>query len=195
MLSTVPGLEVVAEASTGDEAVMATVELSPQVVMLDVEMPGPGAAAVIRQIQRRAPGTAVIVLSMHDDAEVVHDLLECGAAAYLSKNSLHIELVAAVRSVVQQSDSVLLAVSRKTVEGLERRRRAGSPSPLTGREFDVLRLTASAFSNAQIASRLYITEATVKRHLTNIYAKLGAVSRVDAVRKAIAARLVSFADE
>jgi DNA-binding NarL/FixJ family response regulator len=195
MLSTDPGLAVVSEASTGDEAIEMTARHRPDVLLLDVEMPGPGAASVIRQVRRRCPTTHVIVLSMHDDAEVVHDLLDCGAAAYVAKTSLRIELLAAVRSVAEQSDTVLLAVSRRTVKQLEHHRRTGGQGPLTEREVAVLNLTAQALSNSQIASRLHITEATVKRHLTNIYAKLGAVSRVDAIRKATAARLINPDDD
>jgi DNA-binding NarL/FixJ family response regulator len=164
------------------------------VLLLDVEMPGPGAAAVIRQVRQNCPQTQVVVLTMHDDAEVVHDLLDCGAAAFITKTSLRIELVAAVRSVVEHSDTVLLAVSRKTAEHLDNRRRVDRRGPLTDREVDILHLAAQALSNGQIGTRLYITEATVKRHLTNIYAKLHAVSRVDAIRKARTAGILSATD-
>ncbi|MDG4765749.1 response regulator transcription factor [Solwaraspora sp. WMMD406] len=195
MLSTDPGLAVVGSVANGDDAVALVVRHRPDVLLLDVEMPGPGAAGVIRQVRRCSPETHVIVLTMHDDSAMVHHLLDSGASAYLAKSSLRIELVAAVRSVAEQSDSVLLAVSRRTVEGLEQQRRNSQHGLLTDREVDVLTLTAQALSNGQIAARLHVTEATVKRHLTNIYAKLGAVSRIDAVRKATAARLITPADE
>jgi ATP/maltotriose-dependent transcriptional regulator MalT len=97
--------------------------------------------------------------------------------------------------VVEQSDTVLLAVSRKTLAGLDVHREPEPNGPLTERELEVLRLTAQALSNGQIGSRLSITEATVKRHLTNIYTKLGAVSRVDAIRKATATRLIRPDDQ
>ncbi|MFY1633000.1 response regulator [Solwaraspora sp. WMMB335] len=190
MLSTDSGFTVAGEASTGPEAVAVCVRLRPDVLLLDVEMPGPGAAAVIRQVARAAPQTRVVVLTMHDDPDIVSELLEAGAVAYLLKTILRDELVAAVRSVVRRPvQNILLAVSRATVQRLDRQRPRAA-APLTERELEVLRLTADAMSNAQIASRLFITEATVKRHLTNIYAKLHAVSRVDAVRKATAARLI-----
>ncbi|MDG4784846.1 response regulator transcription factor [Micromonospora sp. WMMD1102] len=192
MLSTDPGIQVVGEAATGPDAVGLVLAERPDVLLLDVEMPGPGAGPVIRELRRVRPQTQVVVLTMHDDADVVRDLLNCGAAAYLVKTILRDELVVAVRSVASRSDTVLLSVSRRTVSQLDSQRdRAGnSAGPLTDRELEVLTLTAQAFSNAQIASRLHITQATVKRHLTNIYAKLQAVSRVDAIRKATAARLI-----
>jgi DNA-binding NarL/FixJ family response regulator len=192
MLQTVTGIEVVGAVSTGDDALVLAEQMQPDVLLLDVEMPGPGAVGVIRQLRRRCPGTRVIVLTMHDDAAVVRELLECGASAYLSKTSLRVELVAAVQSVAEQRDVVLLSVSRRTLAGLEQ-----SPSNglLTARELGVLRLTAQALSNGQIGTRLNITPATVKRHLTNIYAKLGAVSRVDAIRRATAAGLLGPEDQ
>jgi DNA-binding NarL/FixJ family response regulator len=196
MLSTEPEFLVVGEASSGPEALALVGRLRPDVLLLDVEMPGPGAAAIIRQIKRTVPNTRVIVLTMHDDPDMVRDLLEAGAVAYLLKTILRDELIAAVRSVVRRpSQSVLLAVSRETVEGLDRQKPRTAGTPLTARELEVLRLIAEAMSNAQIAHRLFITEATVKRHLTNIYAKLHAVSRVDAIRKGTAARLIKPMDD
>lgn len=191
MLSTEPEFAVVGEASSGPEALNLVVRLHPDVLLLDVEMPGPGAAAIIRRVKRMVPETKVIVLTMHDDPDMVHELLEAGAVAYLLKTILRDDLIAAVRSAVRRpGQSVLLAVSRETVERLDRQKPRTNGTRLTARELEVLHLIAEAMSNAQIAHRLYVTEATVKRHLTNIYAKLQAVSRVDAIRKATAARLI-----
>lgn len=183
ILSTDDDLKVVGEAAHGEAAVQLAVEHCPDVLLLDVEMPGPGAASVIRQVNRGCPEVNVIVLTMHDDAEIVHSLFDCGAVAYLVKTILRDELIATIRSVGYGSDTATLSVSRQTIEQLDTLRH-GKKGPLTDREVEVLHLTAQAFSNAQIGSRLHITEATVKRHLTNIYNKLGAVSRVDAIRKA-----------
>jgi DNA-binding NarL/FixJ family response regulator len=188
LLSTDPQFTVVAEGANGNEAVALAGEHRPDVILLDVEMPGPGAKATIKQLRRVAPGTRIVVLTMHDDSTMVHELLEGGASAYLVKTIVREELIAAVRSVSRTPGNVLLSVSRETIEGLDRHRPEGGP--LSTRELEVLKLLAQAMSNAQIAGRLYITEGTVKRHLTNIYAKLGAVSRVDAIRKATAAKLL-----
>ncbi|WP_249714104.1 response regulator transcription factor [Rhizomonospora bruguierae] len=190
MLSTDPGFKVVGEAENGNEVLALVLARQPDVLLLDVEMPGPGAAAVIRKVRESSPRTQVVVLTMHDDADIVRELLRCGAAAYLTKTTLRDEFFAAIRSVARSTTTVLLSVSRQTVEALDRLRVPGRRDPLTRREQAVLRLVSLALSNAQIATRLHITEATVKRHLTNIYAKLEAVSRVDALRKASAANLL-----
>jgi DNA-binding NarL/FixJ family response regulator len=192
MLSTVNDIEVVGEGASGGEALALAVELSPDVLLLDVEMPGPGAVTTIRQVRRQQPGTKIIVLTMHDDARILRELLESGASAYLLKTVLRDELLAAIRSVARSSDNILLAVSRLTMEQLDRHSgtAGGGADALTEREREILALAGNALSNGQIASRLHITEATVKRHLTNAYAKLNAVSRVDAIRKALARRLI-----
>jgi DNA-binding NarL/FixJ family response regulator len=156
-----------------------------------VEMPGPGAPSVIREVTQSCPGVRVIVLTMHDDADIVQSLLSCGARAYLLKSILRDELITAIHSVARRPDAVLVSVSRQSIEFMDGSRQARSESPLTERESQVLRLLAEAFSNARIAAELNITEATVKRHLTNIYAKLNAVSRVDAIRKATQAKLIT----
>ncbi|MDI6099380.1 response regulator transcription factor [Actinoplanes sp. NEAU-A12] len=197
MLSTEPEFRVVGEAPSGHDAIALVARLRPDVLLLDVEMPGPGPVAVIRQVRAMAPTTRVVVLTMHDDAEMVHQLLDAGAVAYLLKTILREELIAAVRSVVRRpaQNNILLAVSRETVQQLDRQKARSEGTPLTARELEVLVCIAEAMSNAQIANRLFITEATVKRHLTNIYAKLQAVSRVDAIRKATAARLIKPAGE
>ncbi|GLZ35198.1 DNA-binding response regulator [Lentzea sp. NBRC 105346] len=189
LLSTDPDFEVVGEGSSGDEAIELVDRHHPDVVLLDVEMPGPGAKAVIQRLRESHPDINVIILTMHDSAGVVRDLLQTGAAAYLVKNIAREQLVAAVRSVSRNRENVVLSIPRETMDALE------PPdvreSPLSARELDVLRLVAKAMSNAQIASALFISEGTVKRHLTNIYAKLDAVSRVDAIKKAAAANLIT----
>ncbi|MCE7002299.1 response regulator transcription factor [Kibdelosporangium philippinense] len=192
MLQTAPNFQVVGEGESGAQAITLAGELQPDVVLLDVEMPGPGVAVTIKQIRFTAPFTKIVILTMHDDPVLVHDLLELGASAYLVKTVGKDELVAAVRSVARGDGNVLLSVSRMTIEGLDRQHES---KIISGRELEVLRLLAKAKSNAQIAAELYIAPGTVKRHLTNIYAKLGAVSRMDAVRKAVAARLIKGVED
>ena len=190
MLLTEPSITVVGEASDGYEAVELAMEHHPDILLLDVEMPGPGAASVIQTVSGNCPGVHIIVLTMHDDADLVQKLVNCGATAYLVKNILRDELLAAIQSTVSRPDSVLVSVSRHTMESMDGNRQVKDKSLLTRRETEVFELTAEACSNAQIATRLKITQATVKRHLTNIYAKLHAVSRVDAIRKGTAAKLL-----
>jgi len=188
ILQTEPLFQVVGEGASGSQAVELAERLQPDVILLDVEMPGPGARTTISQVRYVSPFTKVVILTMHDDPVFVHDLLESGASAYMVKTVAKDELIAAIRSVGRNDGNVLLSVSRTTIERLDRQQSAGKL--LSERELEVLRLLAKAKSNAQIAAELYITAGTVKRHLTNIYAKLGAVSRMDAVRKAAAAHLI-----
>jgi DNA-binding NarL/FixJ family response regulator len=192
LLSTDPEFDVTGEAAHGDEVITLVQRHRPNVLLLDVEMPGPGAKAVIERVRRTSPDTAVVILTMHDAPALVRDLLDYGAAAYLVKSIARDELITAIRSVSRTRDNVLLSIPRATMESLERQQE--QRTLLSERELEVLRLVAAAMSNAQIASRLFISEGTVKRHLTNIYGKLGAVSRVDAIKKAVQARLIEGLD-
>jgi DNA-binding NarL/FixJ family response regulator len=192
LLCTDPDFDIVGEGCTGDEALALVRQNHPNVLLLDVEMPGPGAEAVISQVADISPETAVIILTMHNEAAIVRGLLERGAAAYLVKTIGREELISAVRSVSRSRDNVVLSVPRGTIESLERQQQ--QRTLLSARELEVLKLVAAAMSNSQIAARLYISEGTVKRHLTNIYGKLGAVSRVDAIKKAATAKLIQILD-
>jgi DNA-binding NarL/FixJ family response regulator len=191
LLASDPTFHVVAQGSNGVEALALVTEHRPDVVLVDVEMPGPGAGATVGRLRQEHPNTRVIVLTMHDKPGLVVELLDQGASAFLVKTITRLELIAAVRSVMTSRGNVLLSVSRSTVNQLDNQ----PPNvALSARELEVLRLAELAMSNAQIGKRLLIAEGTVKRHLTTIYAKLGATSRVDAIRKAIAARLIPSID-
>ncbi|MGH3932780.1 MAG: response regulator [Pseudonocardiaceae bacterium] len=186
-----PAFRVVAQGSSGTDALTLVQRHRPDVVLVDVEMPGPGARETVSRLSQQHPDTKVVVLTMHDKPELVWELLDQGAAAYLVKTIARHELIAAVRAVATNRNNILLSVSRSTMKQLDR-----SPvsAPLSARELEVLQLAALAMSNAQIGRQLVIAVSTVKRHLTNVYAKLGAVSRVDAIRKATTARLIPGID-
>ena len=180
-------LEVVGEAGSGEQAVALAEKEKPDVVLLDVEMPSMDAEEALRRILLASPSSKVIVLTMHDEVYFVRKLLRSGARAYVLKNAMREELITIVRTVHRVEDRVILSVSRGTLERLEGR----EESPVSDRELEVLSLAAEGLSNAQIASRLYISEGTIKRHLTSVYAKLGVVSRMDAINKATAAGLMT----
>ena len=181
---------VVGEAQNGVEAVTLAAKETPDVVVLDVEMPVMGAEMAITRILRASPSSKVLVLTMYDEPRLVRKLLALGAHGYIVKNATREELVAAIRTVYQVEDRVVLSVSRSTADRLE----GAEKSMLSSRELEVLLLTARAMSNSQIASYLHISEGTVKRHLTNIYAKLGVSSRADAAKKALTSGLITFRD-
>lgn len=178
---------VVGQAGDAPGAIAAVGRLRPRVVLLDVEIPGGDVTDTIDRIHSISPRSAVVILSMYDGPLLLQRLIGQGIRGYLLKSASSQELVAAVRSSAVDDGRVVLLVSARSLAHAPGSN-AGTLSP---REIDVLELAAQAYSNSQIASRLYLTEATIKRHLSNIFAKLGAVSRIDAVNKAIAAALIS----
>lgn len=188
LLSTDPDVEIVGEASTGTQAIALVRRAQPDVLLLDVQMPGPGAMEVIRQAGRLSPHTAVVILTMLDSPGIVTELLEGGAAAYLVKSIGREELLATVHSVNRSQHNIVVSVPRATMQSMNRQQE--QRTVLSKRELEVLELVAAALSNAQVATRLHISEGTVKRHLTNIYAKLNATSRVDALKKATEAGVI-----
>ncbi len=180
-------IAVVGEAGDAPGAIAVIGRLRPRVVLLDVEIPGGDVTDTIDRIHSISPRTAVVILSMYDGPLLLQRLIGQGIRGYLLKSVTSQELVSAVRSAAADDGRVVLSVSARSLAHAPGSN-AGTLSP---REIDVLELAAQAYSNSQIASRLYLTEATIKRHLSNIFAKLGAVSRIDAVNKAIAASLIS----
>lgn len=186
LLGMEPDIEIVGKAGDSGTAAEMAVRLRPDVVLLDVEMPGPSTVEVMRRIRDGTPGTRVVVLSMYDDAPLVRELLGAGARGYLHKSVSRQDLLGAVRGVCRDPHRVVVSVSQN---GFTTAAHPGG-GPLSERELQVLSLAARAMSNRQIAGQLSITEGTVKRHLRNIFRKLGAVSRIDAANKAIAAALI-----
>jgi DNA-binding NarL/FixJ family response regulator len=181
LLETQEDLRVVGEAGEADEAVALAAETEPDIVLLDVEIPGGEVTETVRRIGESSPRSRIVILSMHEGHDLVQATLAVGIRAYLLKSVHWQELVVAIRAVHADGDRVILGVSQESLHATRRRPERGK---LSDREREVLGLVAEALSNSQIASRLGLTEATVKRHLRNIFTKLGAVSRLDAVNKA-----------
>ncbi|MGW5264876.1 response regulator transcription factor [Microbispora sp. NPDC004025] len=180
--------EVVGEAGDSGGAVALVERERPDVVLLDVEIPGDDATQTVARMRQISPESQIIILSMYDGPQLLSRLLAAGIRGYLLKSVHRQELVSAVRSVRAEPDRLVLAVSRDSFAQVQG---GGSKVVLTDREREILELAAQALSNYQIATRLTLTEATIKRHLHNIFTKLGAVSRIDAVNKALAASLIT----
>jgi DNA-binding NarL/FixJ family response regulator len=186
MLATGGDIEVVGEASNGREAVALAERIKPDVVILDVEMPVMGAAEVMDLLLGVSPTPRVVILTMHDNPRLVREFLGRGACGYLSKSASIEGLLTAVRTAAEsplgpRQENVVLAVPRDVLERVENDAE-GEPS---ARELEILLLAARGLSNRQISTTLTISEATVKRHLANLYAKMGVGSRSEATSKAL----------
>lgn len=176
-------MDVVGEAGDSAAAVAAAARERPDVVLLDVEIPGGEAGATVRKLRGASPESRVIILSMHEGPVLVQELLAAGIRGYLLKSIHWQELVLAIRTVHLDPDRVVLGVSGQSLRSASQGAGEGAMA-LSAREREVLGLVGEALSNGQTASRLSLKEATVKRHLRNVFVKLGAVSRIDAVNKA-----------
>jgi DNA-binding NarL/FixJ family response regulator len=175
-------MDVVGEAGDSAAAVAVAERERPDIVLLDVEIPGGEAAATVRKLRSASPESRVIILSMHEGPTLVQELLAAGIRGYLLKSIHWQELVLAIRTVHLDPDRVVLGVSGQSLRSPQQG--TGEAMALSTREREILGLVRDALSNGQIASRLSLKEATVKRHLRNVFVKLGAVSRIDAVNKA-----------
>ncbi|MER7164827.1 response regulator transcription factor [Micromonospora sp. NPDC000207] len=169
--------EVVGEAGDGAEALVLAADLAPDVVLMDLRMPGMDGVTAIRRLARSGSAARVLVLTTYDTDADVLPAVEAGATGYLLKDAPRAELVRAVRAAAR-GESVL----SPTVAGrLMGRLRAPVEEPLSQRELEVLTLVARGSSNREAAARLFISEATVKTHLLHVYAKLGVNDRAAAV--------------
>jgi DNA-binding NarL/FixJ family response regulator len=185
------GMHVVAEAEDGIQAVEAAQTAKPDVAILDVSMPRMTGLQAAREIRARAPGTSVLLLSMHDDERYFADALEVGAAGYVLKRSADTDLIDAIQAVARGEQFVSPMTERTVIkEWLESGRQERLGDPLTPRELDVVKLIAEAHTNKQIAEALHVSEKTVESHRANVLSKLGMRDRVELVRYAIRRGLV-----
>jgi len=185
LLSDEPGLEVVAEASDGDEAVRLAAATRPDVVLMDLRMPtvdGVTATARIAGGEAGDPSPRVLILTTYESDDQILSAIEAGAAGYLLKAAPQAEIVAGIRSVAAGQSALSPQVAVRLVE---RMRRPEPETVLTPRELDVLRLVATGHSNKQIAVSLGIGESTVKTHLLKVFDKLDVADRTRAVTLAM----------
>ena len=181
LLETEDDIRVVAEATRGEETLQKVVETEPEVLVLDIEMPGMGGLQVARTLRDQGCSTRILVLSAYHDEFYLSEMVALGVAGYFTKEEADRHMVAAVRAVAGgengwMSPLVSAAVMRMTQQTLTLDRRL-----LSRREVQVMRHVADGLANKEVAARLKVAKSTVKNHLANIFTKLGARSRVDAV--------------
>jgi DNA-binding NarL/FixJ family response regulator len=181
-------IEVVAEASDGEEAIRMIPQVNPDVVLLDMRMPGLSGLDVLRALSEGDALPPTIILTTFDDDELVLAGIQCGAKGYLLKDIALADLVNAVKTVAEGGSIVKPAVTQRLLKGLENLHNDFSsldrPDPLTDRETEILRLMAGGYSNKEIANSLGVAEGTVKNHVSNILSKMGVRDRTRAVLKA-----------
>lgn len=189
MLSREPDIEVVGEASDGQEAVERVASLQPDIVLMDLQMPRLDGVEAIRQIREHYANVQTIVLTTYGDDESIFRGLEAGARGYLLKDAPRDELFRAVRAVARGESLLQPAVAIRLLDRFSRR----STPPLdalTERELDVLRLLAKGSANKEIGVQLHISESTVKTHVANIFQKLDVSDRTGAVTAALSRGLI-----
>lgn len=186
-----PDLEVVGEASNGTEAIALCRAAVPDVVLMDVRMPGVDGIEATREVTAMSPPVRVLVLTTFDLDEIVYDALKAGASGFLLKDAPEERLVSAIRVVADGGSMFAPSVTRRLIEEFARRTpRTRAIEGLSQRETEVLCLVARGLTNSEIAAELVVSENTVKTHVARIFAKLGARDRVQAVVMAYESGLV-----
>ena len=174
ILGTLPDMAVVAQASTGEEAFELFLKLEPDVLILDLQMPGEGGVSTVKRLLKKRPGAKILILTTYDTDEDIYRTMLAGAAGYILKDSPRDELIRAIRTIASGQRCISRTAGAKLAG------RIGAPE-LTERELSVLRCVATGQANKEVAAALRISEGTVKSHVNKIMQKLGALSRTDAV--------------
>jgi NarL family two-component system response regulator LiaR len=193
LIDTEPGMELVGEAADGVEAVLKARSLQPDVILLDLVMPGKDGIEAIAEIKRENPEARILVLTSFAEDEKVFPAIQAGALGYLLKDSSPQELLKAIREVDRGESSLHPTIARKLIRELNRPPENLPPTeePLTEREVEVLSLVARGLSNQEIADRLVVSERTVRTHVSNILGKLHLANRTQAALYAVREGLAS----
>lgn len=187
LLGTQPDLEVVGEAATGEQAVRAAAELRPDVILMDIKMPGMGGIAATRQILAADPQVRVLIVTMFEDDATVFTAMRAGARGYVLKDGEHADILRAIRSVGEGEVIFSPSVAQRVIEFFSGDRPAVSRAAFPGltiRERELLQLMVEGASNAEIARHLALSAKTVANYVSTILSKLQAADRAEAIRMA-----------
>jgi two-component system, NarL family, response regulator NreC len=180
-------MKVVAEASDGATAILQALELNPDVIVMDISMPGMNGLVATRKLKQQHPHAVIVTLTRHGDEAYLQELLRAGASGYVLKQSAPSELLQAIRATAAGGQYVDSTLTSRVTAGFLGREGKGvkTGGSLTEREADVLRLIASGYSNKEIAGRLSLSVKTVEAHKANAMRKLGLSGRIDIVKYAV----------
>lgn len=188
LLELEPDMEVVGEASTGEEALERVRALRPQVVIMDIDMPGMGGLEATRQIQAMELGTKVLVLTSHAEADYLLPVLEAGGSGYVQKTKADEDLIAAIRVVSRDEVFLYPSATKLLLKGYRMAEEEGEANPLeelSEREREVLALTAEGFSSSEVGKKLFLSPKTVDTYRARLMQKLGLSHRSELVRLAL----------
>jgi two-component system response regulator NreC len=195
LINAQPDMEVVGEAASGDEAVQRSHALAPDVVLMDIAMPGAGGIEATNRIASGCPGARVLVLTMHDDAAYLRSVLAAGASGYVLKRSADTDLLSAIRVTHRGGTYLEPSLAGAVVqEAFGRKSRRGDVVPgdaLSEREREILRLVAQGHTNQHVADTLVLSVKTVETYRARLMAKLGLKTRADVVRYALSTGLLT----
>ncbi|MDQ3941819.1 MAG: response regulator transcription factor [Actinomycetota bacterium] len=187
LLLSAPDLEVVGEAGDGEEAISLAAELQPDVILMDLNMPGVGGIEATRRILHTSPHIAILVVSMFEDDDSVFAALQAGARGYLLKGALKAEILRSIRAVSSGEAIFGPSIAKRLMQYFSSPRPSAPPDALpelTDREREILTLIAQHETNPEIARRLYLSPKTVRNHVSNIFTKLQVADRAQAIIRA-----------
>jgi DNA-binding NarL/FixJ family response regulator len=187
LLTSDPEAELVGEAATGEEAIARAADLQPDVIVMDIQMPGLNGIEAVRQIVRASPHVSILMVTMFDDDPSVFSAMRAGAKGYLLKGAKHAEMIRAIHAVANGEAIFSPPIAVRMMEFFNTMKPAAPPQAfpeLSDREREILGLIAQGYKNAEIADRLVLSEKTVRNHISNIFSKLQVADRAEAIIRA-----------
>lgn len=192
LLASYGAMEIVGSTTNDADAAALAEETKPDVVIMQVQMPFERAKEILTRMRVVSPPPKVVIVTMFENPRYIRELMNIGASAYLLKSSSSAQLVGAVRAAAfdPMGENVIVGMPRSALEGVD----GASEGSLSARELEILLLMSRGLSNPQIATYLYLAETTIKRHLANVYEKMGVHSRGEATRKALHEEWITIRD-